>query len=207
MSLRHVNLVDLVAADLPGYRRQSALQGAVRFDPEGGGMPLEVTQEVERRFLGRTTVARFHATYQRPAEECRLVIRHQGFRRRTGIEVFVVEGGASAAAIARKLEDDQDLIEAIVPLDFKRFELSSDGERWKTSVELVGASLVAIALPPIRSYVRLYPDQRSALISTFLNTFRVLGAPVPTDQQKPEALGPSSSGKGGVHGPAAGPGE
>jgi hypothetical protein len=176
MSLRNVNLADLVAADLPGYHRRPAEQGAVHFDPDNGGMPLEMTQKVERRFLGRTTVARFHSTLVSPADKCRLVIRHKGFRRRAGIEVSVVEGGVFASAIALKLEDDRDLIQAIAPLDFKRFELRSDGETWRTTVELVGASLVAIAFPPIRSYVRLYPDQRSALISTFHSVSRALEA-------------------------------
>jgi hypothetical protein len=41
-------------------------------------------------------------------------------------------------------------------------------------VELMGASHVAIALPPMRSYVRLYDDQREALLSTLAELGRAL---------------------------------
>jgi hypothetical protein len=37
----------------------------------------------------------------------------------------------------------------------------------------MGASYVTIAFPPMRSYVRLYPDQREALVATFGELERV----------------------------------
>ena len=49
----------------------------------------------------------------------------------------------------------------------------SDGETLTATVELMGASYVSIAFPPMRSYIRLYPDQREALVATFGELERV----------------------------------
>ena len=49
-------------------------------------------------------------------------------------------------------------------LDFKRYELLAEAGAYRVETELIGASEVITALPPMRRYIRLYPDQKSALI-------------------------------------------
>lgn len=176
MAVRRPALLDLLAADLAGYRREDTPTGA-RFTPAGPGQPLEVSVKVERRFLGRTEVARFHLSV--PASSAgpgRIRIRHTGARTRIGIEALVKEGDRGVSVLAAMLEDDERLASASLPLDFKRFELVRDEAEWQVSVELMGASLVAIAMPPMRSYVRLFPDQRAALAATFSELRRVLSS-------------------------------
>lgn len=86
----------------------------------------------------------------------------------------MITGDDAIRDLAGRIEKDEGFVAAILPLDFTRFALQSDGIEWKTNVELMGASLVAIAFPPIRSYVRLYPDQLQALTATFAELDRVM---------------------------------
>ena len=135
-------------------------------------------ERVERRFLGRTEIARFITRSVTPfPSPARLVVRHTGNRKRTGVEVRNLDGGETAAAVARLLEGRAEFVEAVLPLDFKRFEISHDGEAWVTSIELMGATYVKIDFPAMRSYVRLYPDQREALLATLSVVDSVMAAP------------------------------
>jgi hypothetical protein len=88
--------------------------------------------------------------------------------------VRVVEGGEQAQLVAGTLSADHRLTERALPLDFTRFEVANDGQTWVTGIELMGATLVKIAFPPMRSYVRLYPDQRDALVGTLTELERAL---------------------------------
>lgn len=126
--------------------------------------------------MGRTTTARFHTSHAGSTEPGAVLLRHTGRRRRTGIEATVITGGSAMAAVTGAIESDEAFAAAALPLDFTRFELRSDGTDWQTAVELMGATLVAIALPPIRSYVHLYPDQLEALTRTFAELDRLLAA-------------------------------
>lgn len=157
----------LLAADLPDHRMVPGREGTVRFVPEDGGPVLEVSQRVERRFLGRTLIARFHTTFPAPRwGSGRLRVEHTGRLKRDGMSVGVVEGPEKMEALARRLTSDPAFSTAVLALDFTRFDLSLDGVQCAAEVELMGASLVAIAFPPIRSYVHLHPDQREALIGS-----------------------------------------
>lgn len=97
------------------------------------------------------------------SEELTVTLSHTGGLRRTGIDGKATKGGDSAAKVARLLGSDRDLAEALLPLDFTRFEVGGDPSGSRAQLELMGASHVAMALPPIRSYVHLYPDQRDAM--------------------------------------------
>jgi hypothetical protein len=63
-----------------------------------------------------------------------------------------------------------------MPLDFTKFEIHGDAAGSRVRVELMGASHVAIALPPIRSYVHLYPDQRDAMVACIEHLARAIAA-------------------------------
>ena len=170
-------LIGLIAADLPDHGVVRAPDGRVTFVPETGGGPvLVVGARVKKRFLGRTEIAQFQTfTVARRWEPARLRVGQTGRLQRRGARVEVVEGSDEAASLAAALTSDAEFAVAAMALDFTRFDLEFDGERCATTVELIGASFVSIALPPIRSYVRLHPDQRVALIGCLAALQRVVG--------------------------------
>ena len=136
----------------------------MRFVPVGEGPVFELASRVERRFLGRTEIAVFRADIDLSSpEESTVALRHTGGLKRTGVTAVLVEGDESGQRVAAALASDRRLAEALMPLDFTRFEVICGPAGCRAEVELMGASHVAIALPPIRSYVHLYPDQREAM--------------------------------------------
>lgn len=168
-------LLGLVAGDLPDHRFERDERGLVSFVPDDDGSVLLVSSRVEKRFLGRTEIVLFEAEY--PAAslgEFKLDIRHTGRARRTGTEARVVEGGEAARRLADALGHDTKFVAAALPLDFKKFSVWGDDSMAHARIELIGASYVGIAFPPVRSYVRLYPDQREALIATFRELGRLI---------------------------------
>lgn len=78
----------------------------------------------------------------------------------------VLIGGESTRRLAGLIADDETFTVSAMALDFTRFEVDRSGGGWLATVELMGASFVSLALPPMRSYVRLYADQRRALVDT-----------------------------------------
>jgi hypothetical protein len=149
--------------------------GALVVTPPAPAPGFAVDRRVERRFLGRTEIAQFRMRTESPVtESCHLWVRHTGGRRRIGLEASVREGGPTAGLMAERITADDRLAQAALPLDFTRFDIRCDGSVWDTTVELMGATLVSIALPPVRSYVRLYPDQRDALSGTLAELTRIL---------------------------------
>jgi hypothetical protein len=123
-----------------------------------------VASRIEKRFLGRTEIAVFRADIEVSLpEESIIALSHTGGLKRTGVTAVAVEGGESGQHVAAALASDHSLAEALMPLDFTRFEVICGPAGCRVEVELMGASHVAIALPPIRSYVHLYPDQREAM--------------------------------------------
>lgn len=157
-------LVGLIEGELSGYRREMSHDRRVRFAPVGEGPVLEVASRIEKRFLGRTEIAVFRVDMNVSLpEETTVALRHTGGLKRTGVTAVGVEGGEPAQRVATALASDHGVSEALMPLDFTRFEVIGGPAGCRAEVELMGASHVAIALPPIRSYVHLYPDQREAM--------------------------------------------
>lgn len=168
-------LTGLIEGDLSGYRREPGDDGRVRFVPVGDGPVYELASRVEKRFLGRTEVAVFRADIEVSLpEESIIALRHTGGLKRTGVTAVLVEGGESGGRVAAALASDHILAEAVMPLDFTRFEVIGDPAGCRVEVELIGASHVAIALPPIRSYVHLYPDQSEAMKRGLVEVRRVV---------------------------------
>jgi len=157
-------LAGLVEGELSGYRRETGDDRRVRFVPIGDGPVVELASRIEKRFLGRTEIAVFRAGIDRSLpEESIVALGHTGGLKRTGVTAVLVEGGESGGRLASALATDPSLAEALMPLDFTRFEVICGPAGCLAEVELMGASHVAIALPPIRSYIHLYPDQREAM--------------------------------------------
>lgn len=178
-SYKEGRLLRLLAGDLPGHWVEQASARQARFVPVNGGPVIEVTERVDRRFLGHNEIAQFEVRAPTSgAESARLQIRHTGRMRRNGVKVMVAEGSESVRALATAIEGHSPFVTAVLPLDFTRFEVRRESEQWVAVVELMGASFVSLALPPMRSYIRLHPDQRAALVDSFaalLNVIRQQG--------------------------------
>jgi hypothetical protein len=169
----------LIEGDLSGYRRVSRDDGRVLFLPVGDGPVFDVASRVEKRFLGRTEIAVFGVDLDISfPEDGEIAMRHTGRLKRTGVTAVSVAGGDSTGRLASVLASDGSLAVALQPLDFTRFEISLHREGCRAEFELMGASHVAIALPPIRSYVHLHPDQREAMIAGVEEVERVISAAV-----------------------------
>lgn len=169
-------LIGLIAADLPDHRLVRDTDRGALLVPDGGGPVIELSVRVEKRFLGRTEVARFRMRVPAPGlGPARLTVRHRGRLRREGVDVVVAAGTTEAVALAEALSSDPEFAVAALALDFTRFDVKLDGEVCVATVELMGASLVSIAFPPIRSYVRLHEDQREALIGSLTALGRLTG--------------------------------
>lgn len=170
-----LRLAGLIEGDLAAYRRETTDEGLARFVPADDGPVLEVVSRVERRFLGRTEIAVFRADLDLSLPvPCTVEVRHTGGFKRSGVTAVATEGGEPGQRLATALTSDRRLGEALLPLDFTRFEVIGDPAGTRVEVELMGASHVAIALPPIRSYVHLYPDQREAMTKGIAEVRRAL---------------------------------
>lgn len=168
-------LARLVAGDLPGHKREAGEGGRLRFVPIEGGPALEVSGRTERRFLGRTEIAVFESIFPAPiADSSTIEIKHSGRLKRSGLVATVKTGGEASMRLAEAIAADGRLAEVSLPRDFTSFEVSVGTSGCRARVELMGASHVAIALPPIRSYVHLHPDQRESLIDTLVRLGEVL---------------------------------
>lgn len=169
-------LAGLLAGDLPGHRRENDDGGRSRFIPVGHGPVLEVSARIERRFLGRTEIAVFETAYPVAMPEgAKLAITHSGRVKRVGLRATVKEGSDEALlTLVEAIGADETLMQASLPLDFTSFEVFGMSSGCRARIELMGASHVAIALPPIRSYVHLHPDQRESLLATLGELGRVL---------------------------------
>lgn len=175
-SYRQGRLLALVAGDLRGYRLDRIDAGTAFFHPVDGGPVLEVTERVEKRFLGHFETARFEV--RAPARgwgEARLQARHTGRIKREGVTFDLIAGNSAAADLGRALESDAAFTAAVLPLDFTRFDVELSAGHCVATVELMGASFVSLALPPMRSYVRLHPDQRQALVASLSALANVVG--------------------------------
>jgi Protein of unknown function (DUF3156) len=168
-------LAGLIAGDLSGFRQEVDEQGRALFVREDGEAVFDVASRVEKRFLGRTEVAVFGVDLDLSfPEDGNVEMSHTGRVRRTGVTAKVAAGGDSVRRLASDLSSDRSVELALQPLDFTRFEVMLGRSSCRVELELMGASQVAIALPPIRSYVHLYPDQREAMIAGIEEVERVI---------------------------------
>jgi len=171
--------VGLIEGDLPGYERESGEGNRVLFVPSGDGPVFDVVSRVERRFLGRTEIAVFRVDLPVSfPDEGIIEMRHTGRLKRQDVTAAPLTGGEAVERVGGALTSDRRVTSALQPLDFTRFEISLGPNGCRVDLELMGASHVAIALPPIRSYVHLHRDQREAMISGIGEVARVIRATV-----------------------------
>ncbi len=159
-------LLSLLAHEFPGHDLERLGEGRAHFIPRGEGQVIEVRERVDRRFLGHTEIAQFlHTVDVEPGEPARLRVGHSGRLKRQGVEVVVVAGDGDVERLATRISNDEAFTGPGLALDFTKFEMERSPRQWTVTVELMGASFVSLALPPMRSYVRLHEDQREALLA------------------------------------------
>jgi len=152
---------------MPGHQLEQESPGKGRFLPRDGGPVIEVVERVDRRFLGHTEIAQFRmASSGADRGHAHLTIRHTGRMSRQGVAVHVSSGDGAIRRLAERIATAESFTTAAMTLDFTRFEVVRVDGEWSSTIELMGASFVSLALPPMRSYVRLHADQRQALVDT-----------------------------------------
>lgn len=154
--------------DLSALQCEALDDASARFHDPVRRLSFIVEEEVERHFLMRITMARFTCPVPGSAPGSqRLLLRHTGRFRRTGIE---------CVPAAPHISGDTALQAALLPLDFTRCQLLQDEAGWRCQLVHYAASEVAGRLPPLRRYIRLHAAQQQALLDAFAALCRLLTA-------------------------------
>jgi hypothetical protein len=165
-SYRPGALVERLAHDLPGYEVARTGPLSVRCRPPGDCPPFDAVEVTERHALMGLTTVTFSCRLGGAPGSSRLRVRRTGAWRRRGVSVRP-DGGSGAALLA-----DRGFVEAIMPLDFRWFDVVRDRAGWSASTELTGPPKAATRLAAAGTY--LPADQRLALEGTFTALARVV---------------------------------
>ncbi|MDH4655609.1 MULTISPECIES: DUF3156 family protein [unclassified Pseudomonas] len=166
-----------VMRDLQGLHAET-LEGAVtRFSSDDGDLVFDVRERVQAQFLMHLVLTEF--VLQVPSTgvgPVRIELSHRGAIRRQGVTCNVRAGDARALGeLLGRLESDQVLRAALMPLDFKRLVIEREGRQWRVRLEHMGASEVVNRMPGFRRYIRLVPEQRQLLLQALRAFKDVLG--------------------------------
>ncbi|AIR91060.1 DUF3156 family protein [Pseudomonas cremoricolorata] len=105
----------------------------------------------------------------------RLDLRHTGALRRTGVTCIYRSGDRQRfIALRDHLLSDARLLQALMPLDFKRLSLECHDGRWQLVLEHMGGSEVVNRMPALRRYIRISPEQRTHLLDCLARFDEVL---------------------------------
>ncbi|BBV77724.1 hypothetical protein STW0522RAO56_37780 [Raoultella planticola] len=80
-----------------------------------------------------------------------------------------------AADLARYLNLFPRLQQTLSELDYRRFSLTIDNQRWRCCIEPWAASEVVCKMPPLRRYLRLEKHQRMLLLSVMNMLHQAIG--------------------------------
>jgi hypothetical protein len=80
-----------------------------------------------------------------------------------------------AADLARYLNRFPRLQQTLSELDYRRFSLTLDNQRWRCCIEPWAASEVVCKMPPLRRYLRLEKHQRMLLLSVMNMLHQAIG--------------------------------
>lgn len=139
-------------------------------------LSCEVRERTESQLLMHLVMSEFVLTV--PAvTRCsgRYDMHHTGSIRRTGLRCRHRGGDDTAlAALRQALELDRPLIEALMPLDFKRLTLEAAAGQWIVRLEHMGGSEVVNRMPAFRRYISIAGEQKDALFAALKALQRVL---------------------------------
>ena len=132
-----------------------------------GGQAVQVRERCEAQLLMHLVLSEFSLSLPATGQgSARLELHHSGTLRRSGLRVQLRQGEpALQAELQRRLQADSALLQALMPLDFKRLRLHRSDGQWTLTLEHIGASEVVNRLPAFRRYIRLSPEQRQHLLA------------------------------------------
>ena len=132
------------------------------------GQAVQVRERCEAQLLMHLVLSEFSLSLPATGQgSAHLELHHSGSLRRSGLRVQLRQGEpALQAELQRRLLADSALLQALMPLDFKRLRLHRSDGQWTLTLEHIGASEVVNRLPAFRRYIRLSPEQRQHLLAT-----------------------------------------
>jgi len=143
--------------------------GQARF-ALAGGVEFEVRERTESQLLMHIVVCEFRLQCAASSEgTATLELHHSGAIRRTGLG-WKQKGGEAGLLerVRQRLEQDQALMQALMPLDFKRLRLERAEGLWTVVLEHMGGSEVVNRMPAFRRYIRISPEQREHLLTALI---------------------------------------
>ncbi|WP_248731888.1 DUF3156 family protein [Pseudomonas sp. MWU13-2517] len=175
-------LFELLRADRPptGYRPGVTLAHLRRnlglATLQVNGFAFEIVERTESQLLMHLVMTEF--LLQVPASAGgtgRFEVHHGGAIRRNGIRVRCRSGNpALGRELQARLQADDVLLQALMPLDFKRLRFELQDRQWSVRLEHMGGSEVVNRMPAFRRYIALSPVQREHLLATLAGLQRVL---------------------------------
>lgn len=149
-------LARIAAHDMPQLECGGVVgsEGVIRR----GAHQIEVRERIRRDFLQHTSIAVF-ALGENDGSALSTA-HHTGNIRRNGVRF---EGDP---VLSSRL-NCPDVADALLPLDFTRFEVSGTPAAYRIEIETYGAAEVVLQLPRMRRYVPLGTEQSKHLFAAF----------------------------------------
>ncbi|MDU9394157.1 DUF3156 family protein [Pseudomonas sp. zfem002] len=167
---------------LEHLRRNLGLAGCQVLEPGrarfslAGGVEFEVRERTESQLLMHIVVCEFRLQCRAASEgAATLELHHTGAIRRSGLG-WKQKGGEAGLleSVRRRLEQDDALSRALMPLDFKRLRLERGEGQWTVLLEHMGGSEVVNRMPAFRRYIRLDSQQRELLLTALIGLKKLL---------------------------------
>jgi hypothetical protein len=142
---------------------------------------IAVNERVERHFQMHIVSLEMRLTVPAQVEPgIGISIRNTGMLFRTGIVCRVpAKYRKNVSMLTSFVESDNQLVESMKVLDFRRCCLESTDQGWSVLLEPYGASEVINRMPSFRRYIRMDQRQVHALTETFSAFQRLLSTPKP----------------------------
>ncbi|MGY2257183.1 DUF3156 family protein [Pseudomonas reactans] len=145
---------------------------------EVDGVAFEIVERTESQLLMHLVLTEF--VLRVPAATggtASFEVHHGGAIRRTGIRVRRRSGNqALGRELQARLIADDEVFQALMPLDFKRLRIELQDQQWCVRLEHMGGSEVVNRLPAFRRYIALSPVQRTHLLTTLKGLQQLLSS-------------------------------
>lgn len=163
--------------NLGGLEFAAVAPGVGRFSTVDGGLVFELHERPEAQFLMHLVLSEFVVECPAAGDgEASFELRHSGALRRRGLVCRQRAGDPLLGqTLGARLDADEHLQRALLPLDFRRLRLQRSAGRWRLRLEHMGASEVVNRLPSFRRYIRLSREQRDHLLRALFHLQRLLG--------------------------------
>lgn len=167
--------LDRLVANLRPYACERVATRQLRITLPQGPV-IDVCEQVQSLFLAHIVTQRFRLQGQTShAESMVLNIITGGWLRRNGVIYRSKAKHKGARQLIAALEQYPQIGETFANLDFRRATLTIKEGHWWLEIEHFAASEVVSRLPASRRYLRLEPEQRRLLLSSFLMIGQLMG--------------------------------